>query len=187
MDNNGYLVNADGKYLVGVTAGDSIVTEKEDKGIKPDEAPNTSGDEGANLFDDAGVLTPAEGEVGPIRIPTTAKEVNIGPDGNITYQDLNGDLQWAGQLVMAKFPNAGGLAKVGGNYYQQTTNSGVAYAQVATVAGMGKVVAGAVEMSNVDLSEEFTEMIVAQRGFQANTRIITTSDEILQELVNLKR
>lgn len=187
MDNNGYLVNADGKYLVGVTAGDSIVTEKEDKGIKPDEAPNTSGDDGANLFDDAGVLTPAEGEVGPIRIPTTAKEVNIGPDGNITYQDLNGDLQWAGQLVMAKFPNAGGLAKVGGNYYQQTTNSGVAYAQVATVAGMGKVVAGAVEMSNVDLSEEFTEMIVAQRGFQANTRIITTSDEILQELVNLKR
>ncbi|MFJ7980314.1 flagellar basal body rod protein FlgG [Lysinibacillus xylanilyticus] len=187
MDNNGYIVNADGKYLVGVTAGDQIVTEKDDTGILPDDAPKASGDEGANLFDDAGELTPAEGDVGPIRIPTTAKEVNIGPDGKITYVDLNGDQQWAGQLVMAKFPNAGGLAKVGGNYYQQTTNSGVAYAQVATVAGMGKVVPGTVEMSNVDLSEEFTEMIVAQRGFQANTRIITTSDEILQELVNLKR
>ncbi|MFJ6207719.1 flagellar basal body rod protein FlgG [Lysinibacillus sp. NPDC092081] len=187
MDNNGYLVNADGKYLVGVTAGSDIVTEKDDTGILPDDAPNASGDEGANLFDDEGVLTPDDGTVGPIRIPTTAKEINIGPDGTITYQDLNGDLQWAGQLVMAKFPNAGGLAKTGGNYYQQTTNSGVAYAQVATVAGMGQVVAGAVEMSNVDLSEEFTEMIVAQRGFQSNTRIITTSDEILQELVNLKR
>ncbi|MEY9975992.1 flagellar basal body rod protein FlgG [Lysinibacillus sp. RC79] len=187
MDSNGYLVNADGKYLVGVTAGEELVTEKDDTGISEEDAPKASGDEGANLFDADGVLTPDDGTVGPIRIPTTAKEVNIGPDGNITYQDLNGDLQWAGQLIMAKFPNAGGLAKTGGNYYQQTTNSGTAYAQVATVAGMGQVVAGSVEMSNVDLSEEFTEMIVAQRGFQANTRIITTSDEILQELVNLKR
>ncbi|MFJ8098949.1 flagellar basal body rod protein FlgG [Lysinibacillus sp. NPDC096212] len=187
MDNNGYLVNGDGKYLVGITAGDELVIEKDDTGIFHEDGLKASGDEGANLFDDAGELTPAEGTVGPIRIPTTAKEVNIGEDGTITYTDLNGKLMWAGQLIMAKFPNAGGLAKVGSNYYQQTTNSGVAYAQTATVAGMGKVVPGAVEMSNVDLSEEFTEMIVAQRGFQSNTRIITTSDEILQELVNLKR
>jgi len=188
MDNNGYLVNADGKYMVGISAGDELVIEKTDTGILAADGPKASGDDGANLFDDTtGELTPADGTVGPIRIPPTAKQVNIAQDGTITYTDLNGDLQWAGQLIMAKFPNAGGLAKVGGNYYQQTTNSGVAYAQVATVAGMGKVVPGVVEMSNVDLSEEFTEMIVAQRGFQANTRIITTSDEILQELVNLKR
>jgi len=187
MDSNGYLVNADGKYLVGVSAGDEIVMEADDDGINPDEAPVASGDEGANLFDDDGVLTPDDGTVGPIRIPTTAKEISIGANGTIEYVDLNGNRQWAGQLIMAKFPNAGGLAKVGGNYYQQTANSGAAYAQVATVAGMGKVVPGTVEMSNVDLSEEFTEMIVAQRGFQANTRIITTSDEVLQELVNLKR
>ncbi|KOP79046.1 flagellar biosynthesis protein FlgG [Lysinibacillus sp. FJAT-14745] len=187
MDNNGYLVNGDGKYLVGITAGKDIVIEKDDTGILAADGKKASGDKGANLFDADGKLTPAEGDVGPIRIPSTGKEVNIAADGTITYQDLNGNLQWAGQLIMAKFPNAGGLAKVGGNYYQQTTNSGVAYAQVGTVAGMGTVAAGKVEMSNVDLSEEFTEMIVAQRGFQANTRIITTSDEILQELVNLKR
>jgi len=187
MDNNGYLVNADGKYLVGISAGDDIVIEKDDTGILAEDGKKASGDKGENLFDDTGELKPAEGDVGPIRIPPTAKEVNISQDGTITYSDLNGKQQWAGQLIMAKFPNAGGLAKVGGNYYQQTTNSGVAYAQVGTVAGMGSVETGKVEMSNVDLSEEFTEMIVAQRGFQANTRIITTSDEILQELVNLKR
>lgn len=187
MDRNGYLVNADGKYLVGVTAGDEIVIEAEDTGINPDDAPIASGEDGANLFDEDGVLTPEDGTLGPIRIPTTAKEFSIGQDGSIEYVDLNGERQWAGQLVMAKFPNAGGLAKVGSNYFQQTANSGAAYGQVGTVAGMGSIQSGTLEMSNVDLSEEFTEMIVAQRGFQANTRIITTSDEILQELVNLKR
>jgi len=187
MDNNGYLVNADGKYMVGISAGKDIVIEKDDTGILAADGKKASGDKGENLFDDTGELKPAEGTVGPIRIPPTAKEVSISQDGTITYSDLNGTLQWGGQLIMAKFPNAGGLAKTGGNYYQQTSNSGVAYAQVGTVAGMGSVETGKVEMSNVDLSEEFTEMIVAQRGFQANTRIITTSDEILQELVNLKR
>ena len=93
-------------------------------------------------------------------------------------------LQTAGQIIIAKFPNNGGLEKVGSNEYQETTNSGEADWKVCLVVttGAGSIVAGALEMSNVDLSEEFTEMIVAQRGFQANTRIITTSDEILQEL-----
>ncbi len=66
-------------------------------------------------------------------------------------------------------------------------NSGQAQIGVVGDTGKGTIASGFLEMSNVDLSEEFTEMIVAQRGFQANTRIITTSDEILQELVNLKR
>ena len=71
---------------------------------------------------------------------------------------------------------------------RETSNSGIHWKDVpGGTTGAGSIVAGALEMSNVDLSEEFTEMIVAQRGFQANTRIITTSDEILQELVNLKR
>ena len=97
-------------------------------------------------------------------------------------------LRWAGQLEFAKFPNPGGLTKVGGNYFdlilrtQECPNVGY-----ATRSGIGSINSGFLEMSNVDLAEEFTEMIVAQRGFQANTRIITTSDEILQELVNLKR
>ncbi|MBR2758153.1 MAG: flagellar hook-basal body complex protein, partial [Exiguobacterium sp.] len=77
--------------------------------------------------------------------------------------------------------------KVGANNFVQSQNSGVPQFGVPGAGGRGELVSGALEMSNVDLSEEFTEMIVAQRGFQANTRIITTSDEILQELVNLKR
>ncbi|MCF6410573.1 flagellar basal body rod protein FlgG [Pseudalkalibacillus salsuginis] len=125
-----------------------------------------------------------------IDIPTDAESFSIGNDGSVTYIQngvLNANPQ---QIGIAKFANNGGLEKVGSNLYQQTTNSGAvdinALAGPGT-QGAGEIVAGALEMSNVDLSEEFTEMIVAQRGFQANTRIITTSDEILQELVNLKR
>lgn len=127
------------------------------------------------------------GEYRPIKIPTDAQSMSIGQDGTVTFVDSTGKLRWAGQLVLAKFPNPGGMEKVGGNYFRDTPNSGTPIIQTATQMGIGKVESGFLEMSNVDLSEEFTEMIVAQRGFQSNTRIITTSDEILQELVNLKR
>jgi len=123
----------------------------------------------------------------PIKIPTTAQSISIGQDGTVNFVDKDGVLQWAGQLQLAKFPNTSGLEKAGSNYYQQTPNSGVPVLGTATEQGIGSIQSGFLEMSNVDLSEEFTEMIVAQRGFQANSRIITTSDEILQELVNLKR
>ncbi|WP_438317615.1 flagellar hook-basal body complex protein [Sporosarcina sp. FA9] len=96
-------------------------------------------------------------------------------------------LQVAGKLQIATFSNPGGLDKVGGNYFRVSANSGEGNPGFALDQGFGKMESGFLEMSNVDLAEEFTEMIVAQRGFQANTRIITTSDEILQELVNLKR
>lgn len=96
-------------------------------------------------------------------------------------------LQVAGKLEIATFSNPGGLDKVGGNYFRVSANSGDARPGFGLEQGFGKLESGFLEMSNVDLAEEFTEMIVAQRGFQANTRIITTSDEILQELVNLKR
>ncbi|MFD1928697.1 flagellar hook-basal body complex protein [Sporosarcina siberiensis] len=96
-------------------------------------------------------------------------------------------LQEAGQIEMATFSNPGGLEKTGGNLFRTSANSGAAETGVALQQGFGKIESGTLEMSNVDLAEEFTEMIIAQRGFQANTRIITTSDEILQELVNLKR
>ena len=112
--------------------------------------------------------------------------MSISSDGKVTFVDSEG-LKFAGQIVMAKFPNAEGLTKEGNNYFQESANSGAVQIGVGNTFGIGKAVSGALEMSNVDLSEEFTEMIVAQRGFQANTRIITTSDEILQELVNLKR
>ena len=113
--------------------------------------------------------------------------MTIGQDGTISFVDAEGNMQYAGTALLAKFPNAEGLEKNGGNYFKQSQNSGVMYIQAATQDGIGTIQSGFLEMSNVDLSEEFTEMIVAQRGFQATSRIITTSDEILQELVNLKR
>ncbi|MCL1695459.1 MULTISPECIES: flagellar hook-basal body complex protein [unclassified Lysinibacillus] len=186
MDRNGYLVNADGKYLVGHANDElSISADESIDGAAAEEhkAGNGLADIEGNIAEEMDFAS----EISPIRIPTTAQSMSIGQDGTVTYTDYKGERQYAGQLILAKFPNAGGLQKVGGNYYQPTANSGEPYAQVGTVGGIGAVEAGFLEMSNVDLSEEFTEMIVAQRGFQSNTRIITTSDEILQELVNLKR
>lgn len=113
--------------------------------------------------------------------------MSISEDGTVSFVDSEGVLRWAGQIVTAKFANASGLEKTGSNYFQVTANSGNPLVSIPSAEGLGKVNSGFMEMSNVDLSEEFTEMIVAQRGFQANSRIITTSDEILQELVNLKR
>ncbi|CAM3739797.1 flagellar hook protein FlgE [Mesobacillus thioparans] len=111
---------------------------------------------------------------------------NIGSTGEINGVFSNGLVLTLGQLALAKFSNPSGLTKAANNTFQESVNSGTANINVAG-EGRGSIAAGALEMSNVDLSEEFTEMITAQRGFQANTRIITTSDEILQELVNLKR
>ncbi|MBT2637133.1 flagellar hook-basal body complex protein [Bacillus sp. ISL-39] len=111
---------------------------------------------------------------------------SIGQTGEISGVFSNGRVETLGVLALAKFSNAAGLSKVGNNMFQDSVNSGTA--NIGTPGdGYGNIASGALEMSNVDLSEEFTEMITAQRGFQANTRIITTSDEILQELINLKR
>lgn len=111
---------------------------------------------------------------------------NISQSGEINGVYSNGEVRVLGQIALANFNNPGGLTKSGNNLYQISNNSGAANVGIAGV-GRGTMSSSALEMSNVDLSEEFTEMIVAQRGFQANTKIITTSDEILQELVNLKR
>lgn len=116
------------------------------------------------------------------------KSFSIGQDGTINAI-YEGDIQprVIGQIQLTKFANAEGLEKVGGNLYTVSANSGEPQELWPRSGGSGSVVSGTLEMSNVDLSEEFTEMIVGQRSFQANSRIITTSDEILQELVNLKR
>ncbi|PLS16682.1 flagellar basal body rod protein FlgG [Bacillus sp. M6-12] len=179
LDQAGNLVNSDGLFLRGIP-GD---------GADPEQLPTT--------IDGA--------EIGNIKVPTNAESLSIGPDGIVTYVRA-GEINRAGQIAIAKFSNPEGLEKVGENLYQVTTNSGTftdattitqqfedptapdqAYITIPQTLGSGSVISGQLEMSNVDLSEEFTDMIVAQRGFQANTRIITTSDEILQELVNLKR
>ncbi|MFC7372177.1 flagellar basal body rod protein FlgG [Fictibacillus iocasae] len=159
LDKDGTLVNSDGLFVVGYPSTGGVV--------------NTS-------------------QFGKIKIPTDAKSFSIGANGVVNYVDGTGGLLQAGQIMLAKFPNNEGLEKIGQNLYKNSANSGPAPTAVGDLVipgeeGAGSIVSSALEMSNVDLSEEFTEMIVAQRGFQANTRIITTSDEILQELVNLKR
>ena len=114
------------------------------------------------------------------------QSISISQTGEIIAQYENGTVNTISNIALARFSNAEGLDKAGGNLYQSSPNSGDPQFGIGGGA-YGTVVSGKLEMSNVDLSEEFTEMIVAQRGFQANSRIITTSDEILQELVNLKR
>ncbi|WP_407307358.1 flagellar hook-basal body complex protein [Desulfosporosinus sp. SB140] len=91
------------------------------------------------------------------------------------------------QIAVANFSNASGLENLGGSFYRETNNSGTATVGAAGTNGTGTITTGSVEMSNVDLSQEMTSMIVAQRGFQANSRVITVSDSLLQELIDLKR
>ena len=144
-----------------------------------------------NINLDFSNLTQVEGSTTAIINPDGNTEgklesYNIGSLGEINGVYSNGEIVTLGKLAIAKFSNSSGLTKSANNLFQESINSGTPDINVAG-EGRGTLASGSLEMSNVDLSEEFTDMIVAQRGFQANTRIITTSDEILQELVNLKR
>jgi flagellar hook protein FlgE len=119
----------------------------------------------------------------------TLTGVSIGQDGTITANYDNGMTKSIAQIAVATFANAMGLENVGDNLYQQTANSGEFDGVGVDIkgSGTGYMTTGVLEMSNVDLSTEFTDMITTQRGFQANSRIITVSDTLLEELVNLKR
>lgn len=118
----------------------------------------------------------------------TISGFEIGGDGSILGRYTNGETKLLAQIVVATFQNPAGLQKLGGNLFETTNNSGDfdGIGENITSSG-GSFNAGVLEMSNVDLSREFTEMITTQRGFQANSRIISSTDEMLQELVNLKR
>jgi flagellar basal-body rod protein FlgF len=151
LDATGYLVNADGMYVLD--SGGAAIQ------INPEEVTAFS----------------------------------ISQDGSILPVDADGNAGEAlAQIGVVKVVNPAGLEKVGGNLYRMTPNANPEAELTITTAGdeetgTGSIIAGQLEMSNVDLTNEFTEMIVTQRGFQANSRIITTSDSILEEVVNLKR
>lgn len=117
----------------------------------------------------------------------TLESYGIGKDGVITGTFTNGSSRSLGKIAMAQFNNSAGLTKVGNNAYAESPNSGTAKIGEAGTGGLGAINSNFLEASNVDLATEFANMIVAQRGFQATSKIITTSDEVLQELVNLKR
>ncbi len=107
--------------------------------------------------------------------------------GKVTGSFSNGVNVELAQIALADFNNPAGLMKVGDNMYHESSNSGGPVLGYAQEFSKSTLTSGALEMSNVDLAQEFTAMIIAQRGFQANSKVITTSDELLQELVNLKR
>lgn len=112
---------------------------------------------------------------------------SIEADGTIRGTFSNGDTRALAKIAVASFANPLGLEKAGSSYFVESGNSGQPQIGEAGTGQRGSMTGGAIEMSNVDLAQEFTNLILSQRGFQANSRIITTSDEILQELVNMKR
>jgi flagellar hook protein FlgE len=112
---------------------------------------------------------------------------SIADDGSITGQFSNGETMKLGAIATASFANPSGLVRAGNSNYSNTINSGEALIGQPGTGNRGSLSAGALEMSNVDLAQEFTNLIIAQRGFQANSRVVTASDELLSDLVNLKR
>jgi flagellar hook protein FlgE len=217
LDSDGYLTTSGGLYVQGVMffdpssgpdgyTGDwpnpaipSITTER-----WANDASNLLIDEGGETIrapdfqweqlDPAAMasatpdLTDAGGNRGGrIIIPPGFYDIAIGQDGVITATDDTGQTVTVGMITLTNFVNPSGLTRVGDNMYVESVNSGVATTGRAADLGVGTLETGKLEMSNVDLSKEFTDMIITQRGFQANSRVITVSDTLLEELVNLKR
>lgn len=154
--------------------------------IKSTLGPLTVDFSGLTQFNQKTNIDPLMGDengLGAGREPGELTGYDIGADGIITAQYSNGQQKMLGQVVIANFRNPAGLEKVGDNLFTTTPNSG----EFDGIGEEPNLQGGVLEMSNVDLAKEFTEMITTQRGFQANSRIITASDEMLQELVNLKR
>lgn len=182
--NTDVMVQGEGFFVLGTMSGGTIT-------------PAYYTRDGAFSVDSQGYLvepttglyvTDAAGN-GPIQIQSTWASFSIGSDGKVTGVLSSGAIDTANQpqIGLAKFANPEGLVRAGGNLYQAGNNSGAAAYAAPATDGRGTLVAGSLEASNVDLAEQFSRMIMAQRGFQANTRIINASDEMLMELNNLKR
>jgi flagellar hook protein FlgE len=117
----------------------------------------------------------------------TLQNYSIDRYGLITGFFTNGTTSPLGKIVLADFNNPSGLLRIGDNMYQESANSGTGVLGFALEGSQSSMTSGALEMSNVDLAQEFTSMIVAQRGFQANGKVVSSSDEMLQELMQIKR
>src|SRR3954468_20016426 len=135
-----------------------------------------------------GFAQPNGNQTEAIKVPAGATGLAIDQTGGLSYIDPNNGARVTPyRLTLATFSNPAGLERSGGNQWKASANSGTKTENTPGIAGLGVTTAGAIEMSNVDLSQTFTNMITAQRGFQAISRVISTADEMLQDLVNLKR
>ena len=117
----------------------------------------------------------------------TLQGIKSSSDGTITGQFSNGLTRVMGQVAMATFANPAGLVRIGDSNFSASVASGLALVGAPGTGSRGTLSPGALEMSNVDLAQEFTDMIIAERGFQANSKVITTSDDMLNDLVSIKR
>ncbi|OFI06812.1 flagellar basal-body rod protein FlgG [Clostridium acetireducens DSM 10703] len=191
LDEYGQLINSDGMRVMGYAIDESTI--QYDEKYKPfiEEAVNVNEEE-INALEDKLVPLAIPDEVAGKKV----RRFTVEKNGLIKVTLTDNTVRAIGQIAMASFKNTAGLYKEGKNLYSVSANSGEAVfrsgvgveeAENNNELGYGNIVQGALEMSNVDLAEQFTEMIVASRAFQANGKIITTSDEILQDLVNLKR
>lgn len=184
VSSNGYITDANGNFIYGFRPDNSLKpTNYGTNGTVMDTMRVPTG------LDAAGVPAYTAGDD-----PLLLKDIQINELGEITgtIKDddpaLDGKTISIGKVAIATFQNPEGLTKVGGNYYAASTSDNTGAAS-ATIPGgsTAKLMTGYLEASNVDLAKEFSEMITTQRGFQANTKMITVSDEILNELVNMKR
>ena len=144
-----------------------------------------------NFFSDMaellGNIKLTDGRVAATQTVKDLDSVYINEDGTIYGVHSVHGIIMLGRIDIVTFDNPNGLEQIGSSYWRETLSSGVPQVNIAGENGSASVVSGALEMSNVDLSQEFSDMIITQRGFQANSRIITTSDTMLEEIVNLKR
>lgn len=169
FDNNGTLVSPDGYKVQGYMADMKTGTFDLSDPTKT-----------------TGITLPKQWNDGT-NPPSDLVSYNISSDGTIRGVFANGEQHDIAQLDIADFKNPMGLEKVGDTCYRASANSGGAEDGVSGTGRRGTLVGGALEMSNVDLAAEFTNLILAQRGFQASSRVITTSDQVLEDLVNIKR
>ncbi|MBC2582134.1 flagellar hook-basal body complex protein [Clostridium sp. DJ247] len=202
LDSDGNLLTSDGNRVLGYTftgdGGESVSLDSDATG-------DGVVQKGKSFFVDSNQPLEKIDQLKTLIIPDQVdkggqmrriQSFSIEKDGLIKAVLDDGSVSVLGQIAMASFKNPGGLSKLGKNLYQNSANSGdpVIRASAAETddanknnKGYGDMLQGMLEMSNVDLAEQFTDMIIASRAFQANGKIITTGDEILQDLVNLKR
>ena len=163
-DSNGYLRTTDGNFLMGVSGATPPTTPT--AGFPPDK----------------------------IQIPTTITATNspvvsfaVDPTGTITVTGQDGSTQVAGYITLQNYPNPNGLTDAGNSLFSYQVAAGTNQFYQADNAGVGTIQTGVLEASNVDLSTQFADMIIAQRGFEASARVISVSDNMLQTVTNLKQ
>ncbi len=179
VDDVGSSTSADGSFTITIPGTDDI-------SLTIDKSVFTQ-DTGESLLTQYSNTSDAKGVAMNGNTAGTINDFTISANGEVVGIFTNGERKVLSRIGLADFDNPSGLLKVGGNLFIDTPNSGTPKYGAPSEGSFGDLNPGALEMSNVDLSQEFTDMITTQRGFQANSRIITTTDEMLQELVNLKR